>query len=69
MNRRVLAVGLLVVVPLLGILLLNIGRDPHAGARPEPMHHDHENRDATQPIELLDEALREHIAAICHAGQ
>lgn len=30
MNRRVLAVGLLVVVPLLGILVLNIGRDPHA---------------------------------------
>ncbi len=30
MNRRVLAAGLLVVVPLLGILLLNIGRDPHA---------------------------------------
>jgi cytochrome c biogenesis protein CcmG, thiol:disulfide interchange protein DsbE len=29
-NRRVLAAGLLVVVPLLGILLLNIGRDPHA---------------------------------------
>ena len=30
MNRRVLVVGLLVVVPLLGVLLLNIGRDPHA---------------------------------------
>jgi len=30
MNRRVLAVGLLVVVPLIGILVLNIGRDPHA---------------------------------------
>ena len=30
MNRRVLAAGLLVVVPLIGILLLNIGRDPHA---------------------------------------
>jgi cytochrome c biogenesis protein CcmG/thiol:disulfide interchange protein DsbE len=29
-NRRVLAAGLLVVVPLLGILVLNIGRDPHA---------------------------------------
>jgi cytochrome c biogenesis protein CcmG/thiol:disulfide interchange protein DsbE len=29
-NRRVLAAGLLVVVPLLGVLLLNIGRDPHA---------------------------------------
>ena len=30
MNRRVLLAGLLVVVPLLGILVLNIGRDPHA---------------------------------------
>lgn len=30
MNRRVLAAGLFVVVPLLAILLLNIGRDPHA---------------------------------------
>ena len=30
MNRRVLAAGLFVVVPLLGILVLNIGRDPHA---------------------------------------
>ena len=30
MNRRVLAAGLLVVAPLLGILVLNIGRDPHA---------------------------------------
>jgi len=29
-NRRVLVVGLLVVVPLLGILVLNIGRNPHA---------------------------------------
>jgi cytochrome c biogenesis protein CcmG/thiol:disulfide interchange protein DsbE len=29
-NRRVLLVGLLVVVPLLAVLLLNIGRDPHA---------------------------------------
>jgi cytochrome c biogenesis protein CcmG, thiol:disulfide interchange protein DsbE len=29
-NRRVLAAGLLVVVPLIGILLLHIGRDPHA---------------------------------------
>jgi cytochrome c biogenesis protein CcmG/thiol:disulfide interchange protein DsbE len=33
-NRRVLAAGLLVVVPLLGILLLNIGRDPHAFSSP-----------------------------------
>ena len=30
MNRRVLVVGLLVVLPLLGVLVLNIGRDPHA---------------------------------------
>ena len=30
MNRRVFAMGLLVVVPLVGILVLNIGRDPHA---------------------------------------
>jgi cytochrome c biogenesis protein CcmG, thiol:disulfide interchange protein DsbE len=30
MNRRVLAAGLFVVVPLLAILILNIGRDPHA---------------------------------------
>jgi cytochrome c biogenesis protein CcmG/thiol:disulfide interchange protein DsbE len=29
-NRRVLVAGLLVVLPLLGILVLNIGRDPHA---------------------------------------
>jgi cytochrome c biogenesis protein CcmG, thiol:disulfide interchange protein DsbE len=29
-NRRVLAIGLLVVLPLLGVLVLNIGRDPHA---------------------------------------
>jgi len=29
-NRRVLVVGLLVVLPLVGILLLNIGRDPHS---------------------------------------
>jgi cytochrome c biogenesis protein CcmG/thiol:disulfide interchange protein DsbE len=29
-NRRVLVVGLLVVVPLLALLVLNIGRDPHA---------------------------------------
>ena len=33
-NRRVLLVGLLVVVPLLAILLLNIGRDPRAMASP-----------------------------------
>lgn len=30
MNRRVLAVGLLVVLPLLAVLVLNLGRDPHA---------------------------------------
>ena len=30
MNRRVLVVGFLVVMPLLAILVLNIGRDPHA---------------------------------------
>jgi cytochrome c biogenesis protein CcmG/thiol:disulfide interchange protein DsbE len=30
MNRRVLVVGALVVMPLLAILVLNIGRDPHA---------------------------------------
>lgn len=30
MNRRVLTVGFLVVAPLLGILVLNIGRNPHA---------------------------------------
>ena len=30
MNRRVFVMGLLVVVPLVGILVLNIGRDPHA---------------------------------------
>ena len=30
MNRRVLVAGLLVVVPLLAVLVLNIGRDPHA---------------------------------------
>ena len=30
MNRRVLVVGLLVVLPLVGILLLNIGRDPRS---------------------------------------
>jgi cytochrome c biogenesis protein CcmG/thiol:disulfide interchange protein DsbE len=29
LNRRVLAVGLLVVVPLLGVLFANLGRDPH----------------------------------------
>jgi cytochrome c biogenesis protein CcmG/thiol:disulfide interchange protein DsbE len=29
-NRRVLLAGLLVVAPLLAILLLNLGRDPHA---------------------------------------
>ena len=30
MNRRVLVAGLLVVFPLLAVLVLNIGRDPHA---------------------------------------
>ncbi len=30
MNRRVLGVGLLVVLPLVAILLLNIGRDPRS---------------------------------------
>ncbi len=30
MNRRVLTVGLLVVLPLVAVLLLNIGRDPHS---------------------------------------
>ena len=30
MNRRVLLAGALVVLPLLAILVLNIGRDPHA---------------------------------------
>jgi len=29
-NRKVLIAGLLVVVPLLAVLLLNLGRDPHA---------------------------------------
>jgi cytochrome c biogenesis protein CcmG/thiol:disulfide interchange protein DsbE len=33
-NPKVLAVGLGVVVPLLGVLLLNLGRDPHAIASP-----------------------------------
>ena len=33
-NRRVLLAGLVVVLPLLGILVLNIGRDPHAMASP-----------------------------------
>jgi cytochrome c biogenesis protein CcmG/thiol:disulfide interchange protein DsbE len=33
-NRRVLVAGLAVVIPLLAILLLNIGRDPHALASP-----------------------------------
>lgn len=34
MNRRVLIVGLLVVLPLVGILLANLGRDPQAIATP-----------------------------------
>lgn len=34
MNRRVLLIGALVVFPLLAILTLNIGRDPHALASP-----------------------------------
>lgn len=29
MNRRVLVVGLLVVLPLVGLLVANLGRDPH----------------------------------------
>jgi cytochrome c biogenesis protein CcmG/thiol:disulfide interchange protein DsbE len=29
-NRRVLAAGLLVVAPLIAVLLLNLGRDPHS---------------------------------------
>ena len=33
-NRRVLLAGLVVVLPLLGILLLNLGRDPHLIASP-----------------------------------
>ena len=33
-NRRVLILGFAVVLPLLGILVLNIGRDPHALASP-----------------------------------
>jgi cytochrome c biogenesis protein CcmG/thiol:disulfide interchange protein DsbE len=34
LNRRVLAVGLLVVIPLLVVLLMNLGRDPHAVRSP-----------------------------------
>ena len=34
MNRKVFAAGLVVAVPLLAVLLLNIGRDPHAAASP-----------------------------------
>ena len=33
-NRRVLVIGLLVVVPVLALLVLNLGRDPHAVASP-----------------------------------
>lgn len=34
LNRRVLAVGLLFVIPLLVVLLMNLGRDPHAVRSP-----------------------------------
>lgn len=34
LNKRVLALGLVVVVPLLAVLLLNLGRDPHAVRSP-----------------------------------
>src|SRR4029453_5968936 len=34
LNRRVLLLGLLVVLPLLGVLLVNLGRDPHAVRSP-----------------------------------
>jgi cytochrome c biogenesis protein CcmG, thiol:disulfide interchange protein DsbE len=30
MNTKVLVAGLIVVLPLLGVLLMNLGRDPHA---------------------------------------
>jgi cytochrome c biogenesis protein CcmG/thiol:disulfide interchange protein DsbE len=34
LNKRVLVAGLVVVVPLLAVLLLNLGRDPHAVRSP-----------------------------------
>jgi cytochrome c biogenesis protein CcmG, thiol:disulfide interchange protein DsbE len=34
LNRRVLAVGLVFVIPLLVVLLLNLGRDPHSVRSP-----------------------------------
>ncbi|MEP6993788.1 MAG: redoxin family protein [Acidobacteriota bacterium] len=34
MNRKVLAAGLLVAIPLLAVLLLNLGRDPQAASSP-----------------------------------
>ncbi len=34
MNRKVFAAGLLVAVPLLAVLLLNLGRDPHSAPSP-----------------------------------
>ena len=34
LNRRVLVVGLLFVIPLLVVLLMNLGRDPHAVRSP-----------------------------------
>jgi cytochrome c biogenesis protein CcmG/thiol:disulfide interchange protein DsbE len=34
LNRRVLVLGLLAIVPLLALLLLNLGRDPHAITSP-----------------------------------
>ena len=34
MNRKVLAVGLGIIVPLLAVLVANLGRDPHAVASP-----------------------------------
>lgn len=34
MNRRILSVGLILIVPLLGVLYANLGRDPHSVASP-----------------------------------
>jgi len=34
LNRKVLAAGLLVAVPLLAVLILNLGRDPHSVPSP-----------------------------------
>jgi cytochrome c biogenesis protein CcmG/thiol:disulfide interchange protein DsbE len=34
MNRRILSVGLILIVPLLGVLYANLGRDPHSIASP-----------------------------------